>query len=316
MPVDPLSAAIMAAPALISGIGGMIMRPGEQAAAQGMNWQIAQAQMNQQQQFFDRNEALQREFAKMGIQWRVEDAKAAGLHPLAAIGAAGAAYSPQSYIPSEIGNAYSSGPSSSTFLSQMGQDVSRALMAAQSPAERAVTKAVTGHDLTMMMHREENARLQNELLRSQLSKLTGTGPGVGAGASSGLGIASGALGNYEPDPNKVTTAAPGRSTVAAGPGAPYVSFADVGNGLRPMPPQNLKIEDEFGAPQMAIWLADVSTNPSAYKPSPGQVAAKFGPGVDVVWDAHRWLWRKQTFNDVFPPYKRPVGGLSNELVSP
>lgn len=36
----------------------------------------------------------QREFAQHGIRWRVEDAKAAGLHPLAAIGAAGASYSP------------------------------------------------------------------------------------------------------------------------------------------------------------------------------------------------------------------------------
>jgi hypothetical protein len=40
------------------------------------------------------NEANQREFAQMGIQWKVADAKAAGLHPLYALGGSGATYSP------------------------------------------------------------------------------------------------------------------------------------------------------------------------------------------------------------------------------
>lgn len=33
-----------------------------------------------------RNEALQREFAQNGVRWRVADARAAGIHPLAALG--------------------------------------------------------------------------------------------------------------------------------------------------------------------------------------------------------------------------------------
>lgn len=44
-----------------------------------------------------RNEALQREFAQQGIRWKVADAKAAGLHPLYAIGASGASFSPTTY---------------------------------------------------------------------------------------------------------------------------------------------------------------------------------------------------------------------------
>lgn len=41
----------------------------------------------------DKDAALQREFAQHGIRWRVRDARKAGLHPLAALGASGAAYS-------------------------------------------------------------------------------------------------------------------------------------------------------------------------------------------------------------------------------
>lgn len=39
--------------------------------------------------------AYQREFAQNGIQWRVADAKAAGIHPLAALGAQTMSYEPQ-----------------------------------------------------------------------------------------------------------------------------------------------------------------------------------------------------------------------------
>lgn len=49
--------------------------------------------------------AMQREFAQNGIQWKVEDAKKAGLHPLYAIGASTATYTPVSQDSSAMGNA-------------------------------------------------------------------------------------------------------------------------------------------------------------------------------------------------------------------
>lgn len=48
---------------------------------------------------------LQKEFAQNGIQWKVADAKAAGLHPLYAIGANTATYTPVSQDSSAMGNA-------------------------------------------------------------------------------------------------------------------------------------------------------------------------------------------------------------------
>lgn len=49
--------------------------------------------------------AMQKEFAQNGIQWKVEDAKKAGLHPLYAIGASTATYTPVSQDSSAMGNA-------------------------------------------------------------------------------------------------------------------------------------------------------------------------------------------------------------------
>lgn len=48
---------------------------------------------------------LQKEFAQNGIQWRVQDAKAAGIHPLYALGANTATYTPVSQDSSGLGNA-------------------------------------------------------------------------------------------------------------------------------------------------------------------------------------------------------------------
>lgn len=45
----------------------------------------------------------QKEFAQNSIRWRVADAKAAGLHPLYALGAQGASYSPQAAVGDDFG---------------------------------------------------------------------------------------------------------------------------------------------------------------------------------------------------------------------
>lgn len=76
------------------------------------------------------NYAMQKEFAQQGIRWKVEDAKAAGLHPLAAIGASGASASPSFQVP---GN---EGAPRSEFYSRMGQNVSRAISATSTLEEK------------------------------------------------------------------------------------------------------------------------------------------------------------------------------------
>lgn len=91
------------------------------------------------QQHLDRmaDMAMQKEFAQNGIRWRVADAEAAGLHPLAALGAMGAGYQPGSITMSGdpgSGEAFRS-------LSRMGQNLSRAARATQTTDERAMINA-------------------------------------------------------------------------------------------------------------------------------------------------------------------------------
>lgn len=70
--------------------------------------------------------AMQEDFAKHGVSWRVEDAKAAGLHPLAALGMQGLpAYSP-------VGVSDSIGPA----LAEAGQNIGRAVSATMTAPQR------------------------------------------------------------------------------------------------------------------------------------------------------------------------------------
>lgn len=74
-----------------------------------------------------KNIELQREFAQNGIRWRTEDARAAGLHPLYALGGTGATFQPNPIVMS------SPAPE--------GQNVSGAAMATQTGLEREIQEA-------------------------------------------------------------------------------------------------------------------------------------------------------------------------------
>lgn len=92
---------------------------------------------------------MQVKFAKKGIQWKVADATAAGLHPLAALGA-----NTMSYSPIQVGG-------TAELMANMGQDVGRSIQATQNGTERAAG-ALGALQL-------ERAGLENDLLRTQIA---------------------------------------------------------------------------------------------------------------------------------------------------
>ena len=116
----------------IGGALGLIGAGQSQASAERLN------QLNYEHQ---------KEFAQNGIRWRVADAKAAGLHPLAALGAQGASYSPSAVI--------GDSPDYS-FLKDMGQGIDRAMDAKVTQKERAERE------------QKENALFNEELKGKQL----------------------------------------------------------------------------------------------------------------------------------------------------
>ena len=90
----------------------------------------AQQNAEKKQQF---NYQAQKEFAQNGIRWRVADAKAAGIHPLYALGASTNSYSPVS--------GYAGDNGISQAASEFGQGISRAVQAKMTRDEREAAQA-------------------------------------------------------------------------------------------------------------------------------------------------------------------------------
>lgn len=220
-----------------------------------------------------RQEALQREFAQNGIQWKVEDAKKAGIHPLYALGA-----STSSYAPISVGSPLPQA------MSQAGQDLSRAINATRSPGAQQDAFMATTQKLQL-----ENMGLQNQLLASQIRKINQTStPGIPTADQRWLidGQGQTAL------PGTLVTDKP-LERVPGNPGAPHqepgaitdVGFSRTPGGLAPIPSKDVKerIED-MGLVQIP-WMMRNNIMPSLGfergRPSVSQVTNE--SGYDDVW---------------------------------
>lgn len=98
----------------------------------------------------DKDRKLQKQLAHEGIRLRVNDAKAAGIHPLYALGAPTLSASPV--------------PVGDFGISQAGQDIGRAIDQTMNSDEKK--DAVSGALLKLQM---ENQSLQNDTLRLELA---------------------------------------------------------------------------------------------------------------------------------------------------
>jgi len=120
-----------------------------------------------------RNENLQREFAQNGIRWKVADAKAAGIHPLYALGAQTHSFNPI-VMEDKLGQG----------ISQAGQDIGNALIRNQ-PASYQQNLA----ELLSIKQMDNNVRkgdLENTLLEMQIENLKKAGNGLGVQPEDGL----------------------------------------------------------------------------------------------------------------------------------
>lgn len=164
------------------------------------------------------NAAMQERFARNSIRWRVEDAKAAGVSPLFALGAPAYSFAPSFVGDNGIANA----------VSNMGSDISRSIHATRTAPERVQAQ--------MEALALERGELENQLLRSQIAKMNAqVGPPM-----PGNGLT-------EDVPLKRVIGEPGKYGDEAG-NIPEVGFARTSSGgSAPVPSKDVKerIEDQL-----------------------------------------------------------------------
>ena len=124
---------------IAGGLGSIASAFGSGGSGKGQN---AANQFRWQQEKDER-------FAQHAIRWRVNDAKAAGLHPLAAVGFAGA----QSNSPS-----YAIPASNSPDFASMGQGIDRALNRGKNNLQKELDNLAL-----------EKAKLENDYIRTQIA---------------------------------------------------------------------------------------------------------------------------------------------------
>lgn len=230
---------------------------------------------NSAEKVAERNIALQKEFAQSGIQWKVEDAKAAGVHPLYALGA-----STHSFSPVTVGSPMAEG------MNQAGQHVGRAITATQSHQDR-LNSPMTALAL-------ERAGLENELLRSQIRNANSAqvGPamptmdqrmlvdGQGDTTIPGITVARGGGrggGSQWPQPTL-----PGYTY--SEPGAvPDVGWSRTPTGWAPIPSKEAQERMEDMWPAQIAWMLRNHLMPTA-----GFQTAR--PPSELLPPGHRWFF--------------------------
>lgn len=202
----------------------------------------------------ERETALQKEFAQQGIRWRVDDAKAAGIHPLAALGAQTFSYSPQS-----VGGGAATAPTMPRYspapyagasgwagLAQAGQDISRGITASHDAQQRA-----EAYQTTMMQMSQQKMGLENLLLASQIARVNAPGaPRLFPGSAAPKNGQADGPHAIKVSPMEIETRAPGNPVIEPAP------ISDVGHlhsrntpsgSYTPVPSKIAKerIEDDF-----------------------------------------------------------------------
>lgn len=152
----------------------------ENERTRAYNEQMLAKQWAREDVLRSQEEKLQREFAQSGIQWRAADARAAGIHPVAAMGAQTTSYS------SSVGNSsFSPGTSTGAApfaaknlgsgISAAGQDLGRAINAAATDYQRADQAQAEAAEAKLRL---SNLNMQNQLLASQIAKNLAVGPSM------------------------------------------------------------------------------------------------------------------------------------------
>lgn len=251
---------------------GSIIAAGANILGGIMGKQSADAARHSQEQIAAQNIALQREFAQNGIQWKVEDAKKAGIHPIYALGGSTHSFAP-------VSAAFSADNSMASAMSAAGQDIGRAISATSTSSQRQDAFTRASQALTL-----ERGQLENEVLRSQLAsqnaRLRSPGsPPMAAAADPYLLPGQTQSGLTTTEPLKVTPA-PSNAPHSEGGAIVDVGYARTPTGWVPVPSKDVKERTEDNLPHE--WSHFMRNNifpmiPGAGTPPP------FSPPAGKVW---------------------------------
>lgn len=266
-------------PATMMGIGALMGGAGSLGSLFGGE---SKSGLRAQEHMHVQNLKAQERFAQEGIRWRVADAKAAGIHPLYALGATIPSYSPSTFIPGDSGRSRDYG-GALRGLGDAASGLARSMEAGRTARESMEAKLT---DLAL-----KRAELENDLLSSQIAlvqqqaqpRMPEIGPQAIPGQAdverNGLLITPSRQ-HVIQKPQEVTRTHPGAPSQEPHEIAD-LGFARTATGLVPVPSKDMKdrIEDmmlpEFAWSLRNQLLPDYSASPPASLLPPGAVKWRY-----------------------------------------
>lgn len=185
------------------------------------------------------NYAQQKEFAQSGIQWKVEDAKKAGLHPLAALGASTASTGGTHVVGgggSDLGRS----------LSSMGQNIARGIQASSTADQRMMNNLQIQNARTEL----EGKEIDNQIKLNQLNQMNSVGPAFPSANDTPLIPGQGnAMRGVKVVPSESAASSSRNPGVQAGliNTLQYTREANGNIGIAPSTDMKQRIEDDFFA---------------------------------------------------------------------
>lgn len=244
------------------------------------------------------NAALQREFAQNGIQWRVDDAKRAGISPLAAMGA-------QLFNPTP--SFMASGSDRGSSYRDMGQSIDRAVSATMNRDERAKKERM---DEALIRKAEAEAALV-EGQASRASQPTNppmpTDPALSVvpGQGDAFSLPAGTLlpppvlngGTVQEQPFQRTMSEPARPEKEAGiiNDFQFVRRGDGRVGVLPSQDSKNRMEDMGWTPW--AWSFATAFNPPKMNVPPAK-------GMKWIWNPITMEWKQKPIRNDFQRAKK------------
>lgn len=237
---------------------------------------------------FNAQADFQRQMAQNSVSWRVQDAKNAGISPLAALGM-------PTFNPSPI--SMDSGPATDpgAGFRHMGQglgDLVKTLTKDQKVESayelKRQNQSIAAGDLDIA---EKGARIR--LLEKQINKpdFPSVLPSNG-GLSGQSTVKSPAMGEWENKPPEITGPQPGTPTSEAGPAIADSRWMATPSGVRPFPASKTLDDTDLLNPEYIEWAARNKWFPDARRgPTPEFMAKQFPGSIGAKWNQWRLEWQ-------------------------
>lgn len=255
------------------------------------------------------NIALQREFARHGIGMRVADALESGVHPLFALGASTAQFSPNPIVVNDGGYAEAGrarGEAQARIGSEMGAAIGRAAAAFETDQQRELREAQLAVLRSEAERNEANAMHYYALAGAAMQPEWGRySPFSGQGSAAG--IAGQKVGSIQYQPAKIPSREKGRPEQVAGDRPFWIKY-EVKPGRFIDIPYN---EDEpTEGLEFKFWPSIMSHNINKYGlRSFAEAVEDFIPGATPLRNFGRWA-RKEVNTLMREQRNRARPGLS------